>query len=231
MAAHDARERYLEEARSALRNASLDELLGFISVRRIVGGTATASFYQAFPGGREELLRALKDEAAPAEVGVSTPVTVGTVAKAMRLVAALKDEDPDALEELRDVALTNFEETIDSEEGKAKHVLRGLMGTVALADPEAREQLRRFYDVLAEEYGRLFDQILAALDREPIEPIGSVDELTMTILAMYAGLSLRSRVGQPGKELLAVTLLPVLAALTRSVGSEPEDPIRALLSR
>ena len=161
----DVKERYLAEAREALRSATLDDLLSFISVRRIVGGTATAAFYQAFPGGRKELLSELKREAAPEQIGVSTPVTVETLARAMRLVAALKDEDQAALMELREVALTNFEENIDSETGEAKHVLRGLMGAVALADDEAREQLRHFYDVLAEEYAHLFDEILAMLER------------------------------------------------------------------
>lgn len=230
MPSSDSRERYLEKARDTLRAATLDELLGFISVRQIVGGTATATFYQAFPGGREELISELKREAAPGKTGPSTPITVGTVSRAMQLVGALKDGDASALEELREVALANFDEILGSGEGDSSSVLRGLMAAVAVADDRSREQLSEFYDALACEYSGLFEAILGALDREPIGEIGSVFDLTMAFSAMVSGLSLRSRLGQSGKAVLAGALLPILVALTAPADGEPADPIRALLS-
>jgi len=229
MPSSDARERYLAEARNALRSATLDELLSFISVRQIVGGTATAAFYQAFPGGREELISELKREAAPSKTGSSTPITVGTISRAMQLVGALKDGDPTALEELREVALANFDQILGSGEGDSGNVLRALMAAVAVTDDQSREQLREFYDALAREYAGLFEAILTALNRKPIEEIGSVVDLTMAFSAMVSGLSLRSRLGQPGKAVLAGALLPILEALTVSVDGQQADPARSLL--
>lgn len=229
MAQPDAQERYLAAARKALQEATVDDLLAFISVRRIVGGTATAAFYQAFPGGREQLLEELKREAAPETVGVSTPVTVGTISRAIQLVTDLKDGRRSAVEQLREIALANFDENVDTDQGQAAHVLRGLMAAVADADEESRERLDRFYDVLAAEYADLLTGILAALGREPTEGIPSVLDLTRVITSIYGGLAVRSRLGQPGKALLAATLLPILAALTVPAGEPSEDPVEKLL--
>jgi hypothetical protein len=232
VAAGDSKKRFLKAAREILRSATLDELLDFITVRRIASGSASAAFYAAFRGGREELLADLKEETAPAQVGNYTPVTVRTVSRAMQLVTDLQTGDQgrqrQAVEELQAVALSSFDGRFDTETQEASDFMRGLMATVAGYDREAASRLGRYHEALIGEYASLFGSLLTALGREPIPALGSVESLVTVISALYDGLAVRAKVGDSGRELLEAVLLPLMVALTVPVGKDPRDPVEAL---
>jgi hypothetical protein len=223
-----AGEKYLARAREALRTATLDDFLGFLTVRRFAGGSATARFYDAFPvvmsadgttrGGRSELLEMLKRESAPTEIETDAPVTTTTLLRLLKLISDLKDRNPTALDEMKAIALDDFDGYYGSPEEHPHDVMSNLMAAAARQDPEARERLAVYYRALTQAYVGTYEALLLAFDREPIDSIGSVDNLAIVITALYDGLAVRARVGEPARELLSNVLLPIVAALTVPVG-------------
>jgi hypothetical protein len=218
---------FLDKAKGLLREASADEFLGFLTVRKIAGGSATAQFYKAFPGGRDELLKQLWDEALPAESGEGTQVTTETVLRLMQLVSDLKDRKPEALDELRDVALEDFDGYFGSSSDETSDVLCNVLTATARHDRNASGQLLAYYRVLTSEYVGVYSMLLDAIGREPIESLGGVENFAMVITALFDGLAVQARLGQPAEEVLAATLLPIVAALT--VPKEGPSPVPAEL--
>jgi hypothetical protein len=205
---------FLDRARRLLREANADDFLGFLTVREIAGGSATAQFYKAFPNGREELLKKLRDEDLPAESGTATQVTTETVLRLMQLVSDLKDRKPEALEELRDIALGDFDGYFGSSSNETSDVLCNVLTATARHDPEASKQLLAYYRALTSEYAGVYSMLLDAIGREPIESLGGVENFSMVITALFDGLAVQARMGQPAEEVLAAALLPIVSALT-----------------
>lgn len=217
----------MRRARDRVRKATFEDFLGFLTVREIAGGSATAQFYKAFPGGREELLKLLKDEAAPPEIGTSTPVSSETLLELMQLVSDLKDRKPEAIDGLRDIALKDFDGYFGPDEngaGQASDILCNLMAAAARQDPKAKKQLKSFYEELTKEYVAVYTPLLAAVDREPIADLNSIERFAIVITALFDGLAMRERMGDPAKEILGAVLLPIVSALTVSKeSSTPSD--------
>jgi AcrR family transcriptional regulator len=220
----DSRQKYLAKAREALRDATLQDFLDFLTVRRIAGGSATASFYKAFPGGRDELLDELANEAMPTGAGSSIPVTAETAARLMRLVSDLKDQKGEAIDELQEIALANFDGYFHSESTEVDDIVINLVVAAARRDPKARQRLSEYYGSITAEYVNVYSELLHAIDREPIESIGSLEDFATVITALFDGLAIRARMGADAKEILAAALLPVFAALTTKVGSPAPSP-------
>jgi hypothetical protein len=207
----------LETARQLVREATFEDFLEFLTVREIAGSSATAQFYKAFPRGKSQLLEVLKNEAAPPEIGSSTPVSSETLLELMQLVSDLKDRKPEAIDGLRDVALKDFDGYFGSGEngaGDVNDILCNLMAAAAREDPEAKDQLKSFYAELTKEYVAVYTPLLAAVDREPIEELESIERFAIVITALFDGLAMRERMGDPAKEVLAAALLPIVSALT-----------------
>jgi hypothetical protein len=231
VANEDPRHRYLERARDALRGALLRDFLGFLTVRRFAGGSATARFYDAFPvrrggaqGGRAELIHDLTTDATPTDIAGDAPITTRTALRLMRLVADLKDRKPEALAELTAIAVEDFELNFDSEENAAGDTLRLLMLAAARADPDARRRLREYYSALTDAHAGPEAALLMALGREPIASVGSVENFAAIITALLDGLAVRARIGEPARELLEAALLPIVAALTVPAGAQAPSP-------
>lgn len=222
------RKQFVDNARQLLRKASADEFLGFLTVRKIAGGSATAQFYKAFPGGRKELLKQLWDEALPAERGEGTQVTTETVLRLMQLVSDLKDRKPEALDELRDVALGDFDGHFGSSSDETSDVLCNVLTATARRDGDASAQLFAYYRALTSEYVGVYSMLLEAIGREPIESLGGVENFAMVITALFDGLAVQARLGQPAEDVLAAALLPVVSALTVPK-DEPSPPPAELL--
>jgi hypothetical protein len=225
----DPKARYLQRAKTALRTAKLDDFLKFLTVRRFAGGSATARFYDAFPvprggdtGGRAELLELLKKDAAPTDILSGAPVTAETTLRLMRLVNDLKDRKPEAVDELKAVAMQDFDGYFNTEDNAAIDVLNLLMVAAARSDPDARERLVAAYDALMDNYSGLESALLTAIGREPIPALGSMRNFAAIITALYDGLAIRARMGESenAKALLQAALLPIVAALTVPIGSE-----------
>jgi hypothetical protein len=217
--------RYLDRAKEALRTATLDDFLRFLTIRRFAAGSATARFYDAFPverggeGGRAALLAQLKLEAAPTDIATGAPVTTETTLRLMRLVNDLKDRKPEALDELKKVAMQDFEGYFATDETAALDVLNLLMVVAARADKDARDRLVAYYGALMENYGGLESALLTAVGREPMPSIGPMGFATI-ITALYDGLAIRARMGEDVLQLLDASLLRIVVALTVPIGTE-----------
>lgn len=218
---------FIDRAKGLLEEAHADDFLSFLTVRKIAGGTATAQFYKAFPNGREELLKQLRDEAVPAEVGADTPVTTETLLRLMRLISDLKDRKPEALDELRDVALEDFDGYFGSSSNEVADVFCNVLTATARHDRVASKQLHRYYQALTREYVAVYSMLLDAIGREPIESLGGVENFAIVITALFDGLAVRARLGEPAEEVLAAALLPIVSALT--VPKEEPTPTPAQL--
>jgi hypothetical protein len=205
---------FLESARALVRNASADDFFSFLTVRKIAGGSATAQFYKAFPNGREELLDHLRSEVVPAECDATGSMSTGQVLRLMQLVSDLKDREPEALEELRSVAIDNFRG--DPDDDGVGDIVAGVLAAAAPRDREAAGQLRAHYQGLTRENIGLFRMLLDAIGREPIAELGGIDNFAMVLTALFDGLAIRGRLGDPAEEVLAAAVLPIVAALTVS---------------
>ena len=215
---------FLKKTRELLREATVKDFLNFLTVREIAGGPATAQFYKAFPGGRSELLDTLREEALPAKAGLTTPLTNQSVERLMQLVSDLKDRKPGAVAALREVALDDFDGYFDPDSDEVGDTFANLLAAAGKKDTEAEEQLRDYYSNLTTEYVKVYGILLGAIGRTPIPALGGVENLAMVITAIFDGLAIRARMGEPGKDVLAASLLPIVAALTiPEEESEPSD--------
>jgi hypothetical protein len=215
---------FLDKARVLVREARADDFFSFLTVRKIAGGTATAQFYKAFPNGREELLDCLRAEVVPAEIDATGSMTTEQVLRLMQLVSDLKDREPEALEELRSVAIDNFRG--DPEDDGVGTIVAGVLAVAAKHDQDAAKQLRSHYQGLTGENIGVFCMLLDAIGREPIPQLGGIENFAMVMTALFDGLAVRERIGDSAEEVLAAALLPIVAALTvskkRDTRSAPE---------
>ena len=141
-------------------------------------------------------------------------MSTGQVLRLMQLVSDLKDRDPEALDELRSVAIDNFRG--DPEDDGVGGIVAGVLGVAAKRDPEAAGQLRAHYQGLTRENIGVFRMLLEAIGREPIAELGGIENFAMVLTALFDGLAIRERIGDPAEEVLAAALLPIMAALTVS---------------
>jgi hypothetical protein len=221
-------EQFLDRARALLRDASAEDFLSFLTVREIAGGSATAQFYKAFPKGREQLLEQLWDEAAPAETGAATPVTTETVLRLGRMVSGLKDREPKALEELLAIALEDFDGYFGPGSDETSDIVCNLLIAAARRDPKAGEQILSYYQALMRDYVGVYGLLLDAVGREPIESLGGIENFAMVITALFDGLAVRARLGEPADEVLSAVLLPIIAVLTAPKGEAAPTPTELL---
>lgn len=219
------RAEFLERTRKLLRGATVDDFLDFLTVRDIAGGPATAQFYKAFPKGRGELLETLRDEVLPAKAGAATPVTNRTVEQLMQLVSDLKDKRETALDDLRDIAVEDFEGYFGPESDEVGDIFANLLAAAGTDDKEATGQLHDYYSTLSDQYVGVYRILLDAIGRRPIAALGGIENFAMVITALFDGLAIRARLGDSAQEVLAASLLPIVAALT--VRTEEEDPTDA----
>lgn len=215
---------FLDRARTLVREAHADDFFSFLTVRKIAGGSATAQFYKAFPNGREELLDCLRAEVVPSDREVTGSMTTEQVLRLMRLVSDLKDQEPEALDELRAVAIENFRG--DPEADAVGEIVAGVLGAAADHDPGAAGQLRSHYRGVTLENVGVYKMLLDAIGREPLPALDGIENFAMVITALFDGLAIRERIGDPAEEVLAAALLPIVAALTvpkeRAGRSAPE---------
>ena len=216
------RAEFLGNTRKLLQAATVEKFLGFLKVREIAGNAGTAQFYKAFPGGKPELLKALREEVLPARVGDATPVTSRTVAQLMQLVSDLKDHEEAALVDLREIALEDFEGYFGPESDEVGAIFGNLLAAAREGDREAVGQLRDYYSALTDEYVGVYTILLGAIGRRPIAGLGGVEGFAVLITALFDGLAIRARLGDGASERLSASILPIVAALT--VPEDEEEP-------
>ena len=220
--------RYLTRAYDVIRAARVADLLQFVSLRA-VAGSATARFYDAFPGRREQLLAALQDYAtdvAHASAGVTNPV----LRRLMRLVAALKDREPDAIKALKQFAGDEFDSYFRTGgDEEAREFVRNVMVAAAANDPEAQRRLKAYYDSTTGAYGELCKVLLEAVDRRPVQSIGSVDRFAIVVSALYDGLGTLARIEgvDYARSVLIDALIPVVVGLTEPIQEPPSTTTEA----
>jgi hypothetical protein len=225
----DLQERFLNRVRDALRAATLDDFLSFLTVRAIADG-ASAQFYEAFPnpkdsprGGRDGLIDALKDQAAPTDIATDAPVTAQTSWRLVELVPRIGGRDDAALEDLLDIAVDDFDGYFSNDDSAAADVLNQLMVAAARSDPDARDRVASYYKALTSNYASIEGMLLTVLNREPIPALGSAERFATVITALYDGLAIRARIDDPqqgdsARDLLRAVLIPIIAALSVPVG-------------
>ena len=220
--------RFVGRAKDELRGATLSELLAFLTVRRVAPGSALARFYEAFPKdadgptGRDALIERLRKEAvSPPEMSVTSEV----ILELLRLQHSLENQSDEAGEGLRMLAQRDFDTYAYGESQRAGEILRTLMVAVARADDIVREDLARFYASLAETYSGAYEQLLAAMGRQPIPEIGTVENFGRVITALMDGLLVRAAFDEPEnvRNLLRATIVPLLGALTYPIGFKPPE--------
>lgn len=216
------RAEFLQKTRKLLKAATVEDFLEFLKVRDIAGGPATTQFYKAFPGGKGELLRTLREEALPAKAGSSMPVTSRTVGQLMQLVNDLKDHEEAALGELREIALEDFDGYFGPEADEVGDIFANLLAAARVGDEEAVEQLRDYYEALTDAYAGVYVGLLGAIGRRPIDGLGGVEGFAVVITALFDGLAIRARLGESAEEQLSASILPIVAALT--VAENDEEP-------
>lgn len=214
--------RYVERGFGVLGRANVDSLLGAVSIQK-VAGSATSRFYDWFKD-RTTLLRALRQDATrlPSEHAAAT--NIKDVVALGRMINGLKDKNPGALEAMKALFAVPFDAASDPQsEQYPQQLLRLLMGAVAPSDAEAKQELAGFNEDKLAVDTRLYGIILAAIERQPISAIGSVENFTIIITALVDGLLNQARITDVTemRELLESALIPVIYGITMPQNGEP----------
>jgi hypothetical protein len=220
----DLVDRFVSRAHMAVREATLDDLLGFITVRGLAAGSAHQRFSEAFPDGRDALIAELQRRAT-----VESDVAPDVAMDLLKLANALRDGDEGCGDRLRAIALDEFDAYADDDDmGNARRtneILRGLMIAVAGSDATARELVAGRYAKTDGRYAERYEELLKALGRELVPDLGSTEDLALVMAAVLDGFLTRAAIEGHGRdaervrELFARTVVPLLGALTYPRGA------------
>jgi hypothetical protein len=218
----DLRTPFVAAAREAVVAAAFDDLLGFLTIRRLAPGSAHARFKQAFgagAAGRQALVRELQHQATlPSEIAPHVEIDL------MRLANDLRERVPDVANRIKQIALSEFDAYATDSDQRSNEVVRSLMIAVATTDERSRDLLAKRYESTDRAYAEQYRALLSALGREVIPEVGSAHDLALIMASMLDGFLTRSAI-EAGenrrrvRELFAAILVPVLAALTHPHGS------------
>lgn len=212
-----ARAELLAAAFDLVAGASLDELVAFVTVRRLTdtAGRSNGALYSAFPGGpaaaaSTAVLRSLDEVGAP------------TVELAERIVDLLPKVRAGAEESVADLASAAADNVEGWSVGAGADLFTTNLLAVAAArnDPRARGALAASYRELNRHYIAVYDALFDAWGREPV-PEFDTPRLAVLLTCVADGLAMRRRF-DPGVDhgFIGDVITAVWLACTRPVGSD-----------
>jgi len=215
--------RYRERAYSLLAGMEANDYLDHLSVRRLVGGTASRAFYDLF-GSRDGFLAELRADA----TGPDSSDSINSILRALvDSLASLSNQDRAAAEKLKDLIEGGLRRWLEQHE-EVRARTRLILVAASPVDAQARSEVETMYRRQVAELVSLYSAILDVLRRRPISALGSVERVATTIAILMDGALLHARFRDPEEvvRLVRATVIPFIAALTvRDGEAEPPESI------
>jgi hypoxanthine phosphoribosyltransferase len=215
--------RYRERAYGLLAGMEANDYLDHLSIRRLVGGTASRPFYDLF-GSRDGFLAELRGDA-------TGPVSSDSINSMLRALvdslASLANQDRAAAEKLKDLIEGGLRRWLEQHE-EVRARARLILIAASPVDMQARNEVETMYERQMEELVSLYSAILDVLGRRPISALGSVERVAATISILTDGALLHARFRDPEEvlRLVRATVIPIIGALTVPAGSaEPPESV------
>ena len=147
-----------------------------------------------------------------------------------RLQGPLRERDPKLVDQIRAAAYRNL--TVSNDPVKrGQRTLTFLAMLAAANDQDIRKDVGAFLERRASQYAGMYDGVLAALEREPINELEHGSKtLAIVIAALADGLSLRRRVDETfdHARVFADVIIPIFVGLSRSTDEPQPDWVRRL---
>jgi hypoxanthine phosphoribosyltransferase len=202
-----------------------NDYLDYLSVRRLVGGTASRAFYDLF-GSRDGFLAELRADA----TGPDSSDSINSMLRALvDSLASLSNHDRAAAEKLKDLIEGGLRRWLEQHD-EVRARTRLILIAASPVDAQARSEVETMYQRHVDELVSLYSAILDVLRRRPISALGSVERFATTIAILMDGALLQARFRDPEEvvRLVRATVIPFIAAITVPVG-EAEPPESILL--
>ena len=225
-----ARDALTAAAAELLAEATLDDLVGFITVSRLKErtGLSSGAVYSAFSPSSGVGPRTRSAPQAVARRALFEPLgaTDETVRRTIEGVEAALDEIESGPAELVVPAVARLltEPGMAGARGDlaAEYNTGWLMAAVSLNDPDAADHLLASYRGFQEVYTVLLRRVLAATGREPVPGV-SVGDLSVVLTTVLDGAVMRVRFDpERGEDFMRTVVVGTWAGLTRLVDDEDD---------